>query len=555
MLPTSADFPFACRKAPASGAGGVVVTNHPLGSAAGSAMLAAGGNAIDAAVASLFTLTVVEPMMVGIAGGGLCHVRLASGEDFVVDALSTAPAGSRPDMFTPVGDNALSYPRVEGRRNALGAAAVAVPGNLAGWTELHARHGRLPLADVLAPAVGHARRGFAISPYLVNAIRDCAADLALDPGMAALYLPGGAPPEAGARLVQADYADTLETIGCEGAGALYGGALGRALVEYLARDTGPEARLTLDDLAAYRPKWRAPITGQYRGYEVIGPPPPASAGIHVIEMLNILEGYDLGAMAFDDPARLHLLLETIRIAFEDRRSASGDPDFVDIPVGKFTSKAYAAEARARLRDLGGAVPVAHYPESHNTTHVTVADREGNIVTATHTINSLFGARIMVPGTGIIPNNYMYNFDPVPGRALSVAPGKRVPTSMAPTIVLKDGRPAFALGLPGAVRIFPSAMQAIVNLVDHVMSLQQAVEAPRVWTEGAHVEIEPALADRAAALTAMGHEVRVVPHIGGGMNAIAFGPDGALTGAACWRADGTVAALGGGLASASTRFVI
>ena len=185
----------------------------------------------------------------------------------------------------------------------------------------------------------------------------------------------------------------------------------------------------------------------------------------------------------------------------------------------------------------------------------MADEDGRIVSATHTINGLFGARFMVPGTGIIPNNYMYNFDPHPGKALSIMPGKRVPTSMAPMIVLKDGRPRFALGLPGAVRIFPSAMQSIVNMIDHGMCPQQAAEAPRIWTEGAHVELEPDYAHHKAALEAKGHEVKLVPHIGGGMNLIAFEEGGAMTGAACWRADGTVSAMGGGLAASGISFHI
>jgi gamma-glutamyltranspeptidase / glutathione hydrolase len=238
---------------------------------------------------------------------------------------------------------------------------------------------------------------------------------------------------------------------------------------------------------------------------------------------------------------MDLMARAIALAFEDRRQASGDPDFVDVPVDRFTSKEYA---RQRM-------PY----ETRDTTHVTVADADGNIVSATHTINGLWGACFMVPGTGIIPNNYMLNYDPRPGRALSVAPGKRVPTSMAPMIVLRDGQPVFALGLPGGVRIFPSAMQAIVNLIDHGMTLQQAVEAPRLWTEGHHLELEPAYAAQADAMRARGHQVRLVKTIGGGMNAIAFAPDGAMTGAACWRADGTVTAQGGGLARPGIRFVI
>ena len=263
----------------------------------------------------------------------------------------------------------------------------------------------------------------------------------------------------------------------------------------------------------------------------------------------MLEGFDVAGMGFGSTASLHLLAEVIRIAFIDRRAFSGDPAFVDVPVARLISKAYGVECAERI---GHPVPWApRARESSDTTHITIADRDGNIVTATHTINGLFGARFVVPGTGIIPNNYMSNFDPRPGNALSVVPGKRVPTSMAPMIVTRDGRPVWALGMPGGLRIFPSILQGIVNLIDHGMTVQQAVEAPRLWTEGQEVEIEPAFARQRAALEAMGHKVKVVPHIGGGMNAIAFGDT--MTGAACWRADGTVMALGGGLAKPGVRF--
>ncbi len=548
-------LPFVCRKAPARGSQGVVVTNHPLGSAAGHEMLAAGGNAVDAAVAALLALTVVEPMMVGIAGGGLSHLRLPNGCHTVYDCLSQAAASARPDMFTPVSDHLPDYMETAERRNLVGPSAVAVPGNLRGWCAMHDAHGALPFADIIAPAIRLAADGFRITGYLSSNIERHAEDMSRDPEISRIFLPGGSPARPGHRLVQADYAESLRLIAAEGAGALHGGALGRALVDRL-RTGGPDAGLvSLEDLERYEARERAAIFGSYRGHEVVGPPPPASSGVHIAQMLNVLEGYDLSGMGFDAVERLHLLAEVIRIGFEDRRAASGDPDFVDIPVERLISKAYAEECRGRIRAAGGAAPAPPVQESPNTTHITAADRDGMVVSATHTINGLFGARFMVPGTGMIPNNYMYNFDPHPGKALSIAPGKRVPTSMAPMIVLRDGRPRFALGLPGALRIFPSAMQAIVNLIDHGMTPQQAVEAPRIWTEGAHLELEPDYAHHAEALRSMGHEVRVVPHIGGGMNAIAFEDDGSVTGAACWRADGTVSALGGGLAAEGISFHI
>ncbi len=546
---------FGCEKRPATGSRGMVVTNHPLASAAGSEMLLAGGNAIDAAVASLFALTVVEPMMVGVLGGGLSHIRLADETHVVLDALSTAPGAARPDMYHPASDDIARARETAGRANLVGPLAVAVPGALAGWCRALADHGTMALDDVLQPAIRLASRGFKITPYLTDCVTDTAADLARDVGLAALFLPDGAPIAAGAILRQPDYAESLRLIAAEGAGALFGGALGAALAGFMAANGG---LITEADLAAFRVIARAPIRGPYRGFEIVGPPPPSSAGVHIAQMLNILEAYDVGAMGFGSADSVHLLAEVLKIAFADRAVATADPDFVHVPVDRLISRDYAAERRAgidmaRAQNWGAGISAG---ESANTTHVTVADAMGNVVASTHTINSLFGARVQIPGTGLIANNYMYNFEPRPGRALSIAPGKRVFTSMAPMMALKDGRIRYALGLPGGLRIFPSAFQALVNLIDHGMSVQEAVEAPRVWTEGGVLELEPAIPDAVAeVLVARGHEVVRVPRIAGGMSAIAFGADGMMTGAACWRADGTPVGVSGGLAKKGVRFSI
>jgi len=544
---------FNTEKRPANGSRGVVCTNHPLASAAGAEVLLAGGNAVDAAVASLFALTVVEPMMVGILGGGVAHLRMADGRHVVVDGLSTAPAAAREDMF-PLPDGAGPEARESvGRSNAVGALAVAVPGALPAWSHTLATYGSWPLADVMEPAIRLAARGFAVTSYLGDAIGDAAADLARDADLAARFLPGGAPIAAGARLVQGDYAETLREIARTGLAALHDGALGARLVESLARSGGI---ISIDDLRRAGPIERAPIRGEYRGFEVFGPPPPSSSGVHVAQMLNILEGFDIGALGFGTADALHLLAEAMKIAFADRAVATADPAFVEVPVARLVSKEYAAARRARI-DMTRAGTWSADPaltESRNTTHVTVADAAGNVVATTQTINSLFGARIAIPGTGMIANNYMLNFAPRPGQALSVAPGKRVFTSMAPMIVMRDGRLRYALGQPGGLRIFGSAMQAIINLVDHRMDLQRAVEAPRAWTQGFGLELEPAFPDAVAeALAARGHRIERVRTIGGGLNAIAFNEDGSTTGAACWRADGSVVALGGGLARAGVRF--
>jgi gamma-glutamyltranspeptidase/glutathione hydrolase len=248
----------------------------------------------------------------------------------------------------------------------------------------------------------------------------------------------------------------------------------------------------------------------------------------------------------------------LKIAFADRAEASGDPAFVKVPVERIVSKAYADERRAGI-DLGRARQWTGgllAKEGADTTHLTVADGKGNVVCTTQTINSLFGARFIIPGTGMVPNDYMSNFDPRPGNALSIAPGKRVTTSMSPMMALRDGKVVFALGLPGGRKIFPAAMQGLINLIDHGMDLQEAVEAPRVWTEGPFLEVEHGFGeDVRQGLRARGHTVQVMPTVSGGMNGIQFHDDGSMTGAACWRADGAAAALGGGLARAGVRFVL
>jgi gamma-glutamyltranspeptidase/glutathione hydrolase len=531
----------------------MVVTNHPLASAAGSQMLLAGGNAIDAAVAALFALTMVEPMMVGVLGGGVAHIRLADGRHTILDGLSTAPRRSSADMYECLSDEVGKARDVKDRLNVVGPKAVAVPGALAGWCEALARFGTMPLDEVLQPAIGLAERGFMVTPYLSNCITGAASDLARDSGLAKLLLPGGQPLAPGTRLVQPDYAASLRLIAKDGPAALYAGPLGKALADFMAANGG---LIDQGDLTAYRVAEREPVRGLYRGYEIIGPPPPSSSGVHIVQMLNILEGFDIGALGFGSADAIHLLAEALKIAFADRAVATADPAFIKVPVARLIDKAYADERRALISMAQARSWTAGLSggESADTTHVTVADSAGNVISTTQTINGIFGACTQIPGTGMIANNYMFNFDPHPGRALSIAPGKRVFTSMAPMMALHDGRLAFALGLPGALRIFPSALQALVNLIDHGMSLQEAVEAPRVWTEGGVLELEEAIPGAVATeLAARGHEVARSPRIAGGMNAIAFNADGTLTGAACWRADGTPVAISGGLARKGVGF--
>ncbi len=547
---------FACEKHPALGRNGMVVSNHPLASAAGAEMLAAGGNAVDAAVATQFALTVVEPMMVGLIGGTTCHIRLPDGRHLVIDGMSAVPLAGRPDMFRPLPGAAPEVFTAEGRVNEVGPQAVATPGSLLAWCHALRHYGTMPLADVMQPAIRHARRGFTVTPYLSDCIESAAADLARDSLATARLLPGGTPIKAGSRLVQADYAEALELIARDGEGALHGGPLGALLDEFMRKQGG---LVSLADLTGYRVREREPIRARYRGWEIVGPPPPAASGVHIAQMLNILEAYDIGAMGFGTVDTLHLLAEVLKIAFADRAQASGDPEFVDVPVETLTSRAYADRRRAAIdmaRAQAWAPGLPPGREGADTTHLTVADGRGTVVCTTQTINSLFGARFIVPGLGMIPNDYMSNFDPRPGRALSIAPGKRVTTSMSPMMTLLEGSVVHALGLPGGRKIFPSALQALLNLIDHGMSLEEAVEAPRLWTEGPLLEVEHGVPETVrAGLRARGHALQVMPTVAGGMNGIHLHADGTMTGAACWRADGMAVASGGGLARPGVRFVL
>ncbi len=535
---------FECDKRPAIAGRAMAVTNHPLASAAALEMFAAGGNAVDGAVAAMATLCVVEPMMVGLLGGGIIHVRTPDGRHFVLDGLCRAPAAARANMFEPLEVERFAFADVRNRRNVLGVDGFAVPGNPAMLCESAARFGRLPLAALLEPAIRHAANGFAITPYLADTIVSGADDTARDAALSAKLMPAGKPLVAGDRLVQPELARTLGTLALKGPAALYEGDLGRELCDFVASRGGC---VTTADLREYRVIARAPIRGSYRGHDVFAPPPPASSGVHIAQMLNLLEGFDIARLGFGTPQGLHLIAEALKIAFADRTAATADPDFFVVPVDRIVSKEYARERReeidpARAGSFAGGVAER---EGQHTTHVTVADAEGWIVSATHSIGTSFGTNVLVPGLGLILNNYMSDFDPRPGRPQSIAPGKRPTSSQSPVIVAREGAPRFALGLPGGLRIFGSAMQSILNLIDHGMTLQEAVEAPRLWTRGFEVEVEPAFPSAVIeGLARLGHELVGVPNVAAGMNAVAFSPEG-IEGAACWRADGAPAGLGGG----------
>jgi gamma-glutamyltranspeptidase/glutathione hydrolase len=436
-----------------------------------------------------------------------------------------------------------------------------VPGALKGWAHAVARYGRLPLARLIQPAIRHAAGGFPASAYLVQMITDAREALSRFPASAEVFLPGGRVPAIGQTIVRADYARTLQQIADEGAETLYTGALARTIAADMATNDG---LITLDDLAGYRVVEREPVRGSYRGHAIVSMAPPSSGGTHIAQILNLLEDFPVGSgdLRFGAPGYHHLFAEALKIAFADRRRYMADPETTDVPVAWLTSKEYAAQRRREI-DLqragnpaaGEQVAVATFlgGEGANTTHLTAMDDEGTIVSTTQTLNSGFGSKVTCPGTGMLLDNCMVLMDPVPGRTNSIAGGKRILSSMSPTIVLRDGAPLMALGTPGGKRIFAAVTQAIINVIDHGMTLQEAVEAPRIWTQGADLELEdsfPNLAALRADLEARGHRTTVVQKVAGGMNGVMVTPDGLLHGAACWRADGVPVGISGGPARPS-----
>jgi gamma-glutamyltranspeptidase / glutathione hydrolase len=526
---------------------GMVTSNHPLASLSGTEMLMTGGNAVDAAISTMFTLSMVEPMMTTIFGAGFINIRLADGTITTIDNYATVPAAATDDMFEAIPGSLEND--VVGDLNNTGYLAVATGGTLLGWATAIEKYGNLSLEQVVAPAVRAGRHGFRVSPYLRAMIIQCQEQLARFPATSDVFLPNGEPPQVGDLIHRADYADTLEQIGKHGPDYLYRGPLGQAIVEDMHRNGG---LITTEDLENYRIYEREPVRGTYRGFEIVSMAPASSGGTHIVQMLNILEGFDLQSSGFGSVETVHAIAEAMKIAFADRFQHMADPETFNVPVEWLTSKSYASERRAQIDPAKAQQYQAAVPpdgEGDCTTHCCAADSEGNIVTTTQTLNNAFGSRVTVPGTGVLLNNCMHLMDPTPGRTNSIAPGKRILSSMSPTLVLKDGQPFMAIGTPGGVRIFGAVMQAIINVIDHGMTLQQAVEAPRLWDRGPVLEIEQGfenLSELKQKLESMGHTVETPLKVAGGMNGILCNPDtGLLHGAACWRADGVPMGFSGG----------
>jgi gamma-glutamyltranspeptidase / glutathione hydrolase len=513
---------------------GLVVAEHPLGADVGGAILARGGNAIDAAVATAFAMTVVEPFMSTIGGAGTMLVHLASeNETVTVDFNAVAPAAAYDGMYRVVGGGAsdlFGWPRVQDDANVVGPRAVAVPGSLAGLTLALERFGTMELADVLRPAIALARDGFVHDWYLALTTARFIEELGAFPESARVYLRGGRgiyrPPslEPGDRATYPDLAKTLELIAHEGVDAFYRGPIAQAISEHM-RATG--GLITRADLAAYSARVDGPLWGRYRDVDLAWSA-GATGGVTALEILNILEQFPAASVGGDTVEGLHVRARAVGRAFLDRLALLGDPAEVKVPWERLVSKDYAREVATDIRRTRAVKPMVPSAPSRRlamargprprrfapsrpafdcTTHIGVVDRHRNMVSLTHTAVSIFGSRVVVPGTGILLNNGMLWFDPENARPNSVGPRRRVLSNMTPVLGFRRGRPYLTLGAPGGRRIISAIAQVLATLIDRRCSFQAAVQAPRLHTEGGDVLIDEKIGEKAiGGLRRRGHSV-------------------------------------------------
>ncbi|MDG2013029.1 MAG: gamma-glutamyltransferase [Pirellulaceae bacterium] len=514
----------------------MLATVNPIATDAGVAAFEAGGNAVDAAVAAALMLSVVDGYNSGIGGGCFILIRRANGEVVAIDGREMAPSAAHRDMYLTDGkpDTSLSQE---------GPLAIGVPGALKAYEQAVGEFGNQDFASLVLPAAKRAREGFSISPTYASVLKLTSKSLAKYPGSKQVFLnDDGLPRQAGERLVQSDLANTLERVANEGVDYFYRGDFAKQTAQWMQQNGG---LITEADFANYLTRRRKPVETTYRGHTIIGFPPPSSGGVHVAEILNILEAFDLNALREKDPATyVHVVAEAMKLAFADRAYWLGDPDFAEVPLG-LIDKNYAAEL-ARKIDLQKVTPVASHGTppladaeffERHTTHIAAADDRGNWVAITTTVNTSFGSKVVIPGLGVIMNNQMDDFAVAPGipnaygligtEANCVQPGKRPLSSMSPTIVMKGEQPFMTVGAAGGPRIITQALLAIVGKIDLGMSLEQAVGQKRFhhqWSPDLLMlekDFPPTIKDQ---LENMGHRVRV-SNRAGVSQAIIFDSDG------------------------------
>ena len=498
---------------------GMVATQEAVATQAGLAVLQEGGNAIDAAVTVGFTLAVTLPRAGNLGGGGFMLIHLAdSQETIALDYRETAPQGATRDMFLDANGEA------DPEKSRSSYLAVGVPGTVAGMVMALEKYGTISLERALQPAIELAEKGVIVSQGFHNSLVYAQPSMAKYPASREIFLkPDGTVYQVGEKLIQADLANSLKLIARQGKSAFYQGEIAQAIAADMEANGG---LITLADLANYSPVVRSPIKGNYRGYEIYSMPPPSSGGIHLIQMLNILEKFPIRTLGHNRARTIHLMAESMKLAYADRSRFLGDPDFVNIPISGLVSKSYADQLRLRInpQQATPSTEIApgnpqQFAESNETTHYSIIDRYGNAVANTYTLNFSYGTGITVPGTGILLNNEMDDFTSKPGtpnvfglitgELNAVEPRKRMLSSMTPTIVMEQGKPFLVTGSPGGSRIITTTMQVIMNVIDHRMNIAAATNAVRVhhqWFPDQLVVEKGLNGDTVELLTGKGHQV-------------------------------------------------
>ncbi len=566
---------FAAFPRPARSQTGMVASAHPLATQAGVEMLQQGGNAVDAAVATTLAISVVEPFSAGIGGGGFMLAKVGN-ETTALDFRERAPQQATRKMYLDAQGKVRPNISLEGH------LAAGVPGTIAGLAAAHQKYGKLPWRSVVAPAIKLARDGFTVSEIYTEQAKSKQKLLASNPAAKEIFTRNGRPLQPGEKLVQRDLAQTLTAI-ARNPQNFYTGTIARAIDRDMRQNQG---LITLADLQAYRPKWRVPLCGKFRQYDVCSMPPPSSGGVHLLQILNTIGTTDVAKMGWHSPDALHLLIESMRIAYADRSKYLGDPDFVRVPVAALTNPAYATFRRQEIKPdkarpsssvqpvapeilkqfdrAAVGVPLVGTPrrspdiavnnqpltESNETSHLTVVDKDRNVVSLTFTVNYRFGAGVVVPGTGILLNDEMDDFAAAPGvanvfglvggEANAIAPGKTPLSSMTPTIVTENGKFRLAIGAPGGSTIITTVLQILLNVLEYKMDVGAAVAAGRIhqqWLPD-RVTVEPWGFDAATLveLRRRGHSIEQSGYWGNA-NAIQQLPDGRLEGAADPRGEG------------------
>ncbi len=540
---------------------GMVVSANPLASEAGLLMLKQGGNAVDAAVATTFAISVVEPFSAGIGGGGflLLHSQ-KTGEIKALDFRERAPIKATRNMYLDANGKVIPGASIDGY------LAVATPGTVAGMYEVHRRYGKLPWKEVVKPAIALAKNGFMISDKLswrsFSAYENRKQAILKNPAAKEIFTRNGEYYQPGEKLVQRDLGKTLAAI-AENPQSFYTGKIAATIASDMAKNGG---LITLEDLKAYKAIWRTPVCGNFRKAKVCSMPPPSSGGVHLLQMLNIIGDTDLQSLGWHHPNAIHLMIAAMKIAYSDRAKYLGDPDFVKVPVSELISPAYAKKRRQEINmdmatpstEIKPGLKTSKFHESTETSHLNVVDADRNAVSLTFTINLGFGAGIVTPGTGIVLNNEMDDFAAAPGvanafglvgnEANSIAPQKTPLSSMTPTIITENNRLRMAVGAPGGSTIITQVLQVILNVLAYKMDVGAAVSTPRIhhqWLPD-ELRVEPWGLDALtlADLRRRGHTIKEVAPWGNGnaiatlAEGIAVKEDGTLEGAADPRGDGS-----------------